>query len=57
MLVQQRDARRKIRARRRISRRRPRLSSGMQVECRDVRFLRSVDQQRGTPIELVGDIE
>ena len=48
-LIQQRDARRKIRARRRIGRRRLRLSPGTQVDRRDLRFLVPVDQQSRRP--------
>ncbi len=55
--VQQRHAGRKIRARRRIGRRRLGLSPGAQLDRRHLRFLVPVDQPCGAPIELVRDIE
>ncbi len=55
--VQQRNAGRKIRARRRIGRRRLGLSSGTQIDRRHLRFLVPVDQPSSAPIKLVRDIE
>ena len=55
--VEQRHAGRKIRARRRIGRRRLGLSPGTQIDRRHLRFLVPVDQPCGAPIELVRDIE
>jgi hypothetical protein len=55
--VQQCHAGRKIHARRRIRRGRLGLAPGTQVDRRYLGFLVEINQQRGAPIELVGNIE
>ncbi len=55
--VEQGHAGHEIDARGRIGRRRLGLSPGAQLDRRHLRFLVPVDQQRGAPTEVVGDIE
>src|SRR5713101_7231234 len=55
--LQERHASRKIRARRCICRGRFGLSTGTKIDRRNTYFLVVIDQQCGTPIELIRDIE